>query len=92
MTLLASRHTLEQEILRGQPACTELRTALRELLARIERNGHAVNLHSLATHLAQFTPELPLERAEEWQARAQQRWLESTKPALIDCLADYFIR
>ncbi|WP_394562056.1 hypothetical protein [Aquipseudomonas alcaligenes] len=92
MTVLASRHALEQEILRGHPACTELRAALRELLARIERNGYAVTLDSLATHLAQFTPELPLERAEEWQARAQQRWLESTKPALIDCLADYFIR
>ncbi|WP_043309230.1 hypothetical protein [Pseudomonas sp. ML96] len=92
MTLLASRHALEQEILRGQPVCAELRAALRELLARIERNGYAVNLDSLATHLAQFTPELPLERAEEWQARAQQHWLENTKPALIDCLADYFIR
>jgi hypothetical protein len=86
------RHVLEAEILRAADAPRALRTALRELLTQIESSGQRVDIRSLARHLATFTPSLPVERAEEWQTHAQQQWLGQTKPALIECLADHFIR
>ncbi|PIA65892.1 hypothetical protein [Pseudomonas sediminis] len=92
LTSQCQRHALEGEILHGVNASRALHTALRELLSAVEASGRPVDIHSLAERLATFTPSLPVERAEEWQIRAQQHWLGQTKPALIECLADYFIR
>lgn len=86
-----SRHRLEAAILPGTHWPLELRAALRELLERIEQAGCRVDIQSLGLFLGDFVPSLPLERAEEWQTLALQRWLTRTKPELVERLADYFI-
>lgn len=77
------RHCLEADILPGDHS-PQLRTALRELLERIEQGGHGMDIHSVGRILADFVPSLPPERA-------LQHWLLRTKPELIERLADYFI-
>jgi len=85
------RSGLEVAIFPGPDWRPELQMVLRELLSLIEQAGCQVDIHSLGRFLGDFVPRLPLERAEEWQALALQRWLTQTKPELVERLANYFI-
>ncbi|MDO9617454.1 MAG: hypothetical protein Q7J43_07195 [Pseudomonas sp.] len=86
-----NRHRLETEILEDAFWQPELRAVLHELLVCVEQAGYKVNIHSLGLFLGDFVPSLPLERAEEWQVLALQRWLTQTKPELVERLAEYLI-
>lgn len=87
----AERTRLEDRRLPGDDWPAPVRAALRELIERITQAGHDVDLHTLGRFLADFTPQLPPERAEEWTERARARWLNETKPSLVELLADHFL-
>lgn len=87
----AERTRLEDRILPGDRWPMAVRAALRELIVRIEAAGYEVDIRTLGLFLADFTPQLPPERAEEWTERARAHWLQVVKPALVERLADYFI-
>ncbi|MGB4072208.1 hypothetical protein [Pseudomonas sp.] len=82
---------LAEQVLPGQQGGPELKAALRELLAQMDRAGHDINIHTLGLFLGNFVPRQTLDRAEEWQERAARRWLNEIKPALVDRLAEHFI-